>query len=119
MAPAQSDLISYVVGGIVVILGLFALILPSFLIAVATDIETSPTDIPVLVAGTVLGLPAMGAGIALIQERYRAAVYLGLFAGILYAIIPAALFQSLYPPFYVPAAIVLTAVLTASMKQRQ
>lgn len=119
MVSVRSNLINYVVGGMVLILGIFALILPSFFIAVATDIETSPTDIPVLVAGAVLGLPAMGAGVTLIQERYRATVYLGLFAGILYAIIPAALFQSPYPPYYVPTVIMLTAVLTALMKQRQ
>lgn len=119
MTPVRSNLINYVVGGVVVILGLFALILPSFLIAVATDIETSPTDIPILAVGAVLGLPAMGSGVALIQKRYRATIYLGLFAGILYTIIPAVLFQSPYPPYYVPTAIVLTAVLTASMKQRR
>ena len=91
------------------------MILPSFIIAGISDLGISPTSTTVLTVGAVLGLPAIGAGIALTQKRYRLTLYLALLTEIVYVVTPMVLFQSLSLPYSIPAAIGFIAILLGLM----
>lgn len=119
MIPIRSNLMDYINGGIVVILGLFALILPSLLIAGISDTEISPISIPVLAVGAVLGFPVIGTGIALTQKRHQLAIYLGVLTGIVYAAVPAVGLETLFFPYYIPSAIVFITIFIALTARHQ
>ena len=115
MIPIRSNLISYVIGGIVVIWGFFMLILPSSLVAATADLGISPISPTVLTVGAALGLPAIGTGIALTQKRYLLTLCLALLTEIAYVTTPIVLFQSLSLPYSIPAAIGFYAIILGLM----
>ena len=113
MISIRSNPLSYLGGVIVALLGLFLLLIPSFLAVATIDSPTSPTDIRVLLTGAILGLPLIATGIVLTQKRYRLTLYLALFTGIIYVIAPLTLTHSTAPVVYLPAAIVFFVVFLA------
>jgi hypothetical protein len=113
--PVRSNLISYMLGGVVVIWGVFMLILPSFLIAGVSDLGVSPIGISVLIVDGVLGFPTIGTGVALTQKHYQLTLYLALLTEIIYIVIPLVVFQSLSLPYSIPAVIGFIAILIGLM----
>lgn len=113
MLPIRSNLSSYVVGGLVVVLGWFVLVLPSFIMAATADDPLSPTDPPVLTAGAICGLPLVAIGAVLTQKRYRLTLYLTVLTGTVYIATPLLRTNALFVLIYTPAAVAFSIVIFA------